>query len=131
MKTTLFTLLLFLSCNLMGQIDPRMEAFLDTAAYEISEAHEFGLEGIIFTDKDYINAKIDKRIVELWDEYVLEFMNDSILAYPTIEDHALGVWVGVDQYGRDLRLSTSKPEWIHPTPTLPYFMEFIRRKTTN
>lgn len=122
---------LFLSINLMGQIDPKMESFLDSATYEIAEGELWGLDGISFTAKDYICAKIDKRVVELWDEYVLEFMNDSILSYPTIVDHASGVWVGVDQYGRDLRLSTSKPEWIHPTPTLPDFMDIIRCKIAN
>lgn len=131
MKTTLTIIILFLSINLMGQIDSTSEPKLDTTLMVIYDDYYNDDVYVEFNFKAYVDSKIDKRIVELWDEYVLEFMNDSILSYPTIVDHASGVWVGVDQYGRDLRLSTSKPEWIHPTPTLPDFMDFIRCKIAN
>jgi hypothetical protein len=130
MKTTLFTFLLFLSVNLMGQIDPRMEAFLDTAAYEISEAHEFGLEGIIFTNKDYINAKIDKRIMELWKEYQVECWNDSTLLkhqhyMPEGEKYCI-----VDY--ECLNTNHYKDYWVHKDPNnLTDFMLFIERKITD
>lgn len=119
MKTTLFTFLLFLSCNLMGQIDPRMESFLDTATYEISEAHEFGLEGIVFTNKDYINAKIDKRIMGLWKEYQIKCRNDSTVRY---EDCSRNDGSLVGCYREII---------IYKKPTFEGFMLFIEHKITN
>lgn len=115
----------------MGQIDPRMEAFLDTAAYEISEAHEFGLEGIIFTNKDYINAKIDKRIMELWKEYQVECWNDSTLGKFYVDPN-IRTEVAPGIYSTTLMMGHYIDKWYHKDPNnLTDFMLFIERKTTN
>ena len=81
MKTTLFTFLLFLSINLMGQTDSTSEFKLDTTLMVIYDDYYNDDIYVEFNFKDYVDAKIDKRIIELWKEYQVECWNDSTLLW--------------------------------------------------
>jgi hypothetical protein len=117
-----------------NRINPRMEAFLDTATYEIYEAHEFDLEGIVFTNKDYINAKIDKRIMELWKEYQVECWNDSTFSHYIVYDPFGNWWFNSSRLSDEDRTYASKVVVVYQhkhTNDLSDFMLFIERKTTS
>lgn len=69
-----------------------------------------------FSLKDYIDDKIDKRIIELWKEYQIECRNDSTVRYEDCSRND-GSLVGCYR-----RIVTYKK------PTFEGFLLFIERK---
>ena len=132
MKPLLFTISLFLTVSVSGQIDPNAEAELDTTAMCINK-DDYGYEWIEFRFKDYIDAKIDKRIIVLWREYDIECWNDSTLKHTHVPQWNDPCYAqrGNLAHGYYYELVCTNPDhftWVHKEPTLPGFMEFIERK---
>ena len=131
MKTTLFTLLLFLSVNLMGQTDSTSEFKLDTTLMVIYDDYYNDDIYVEFNFKDYVDAKIDKRIIELWKEYQVECWNDSTLGKFYVDPN-IRTEVAPGIYSTTLMMGHYIDKWYHKDPNnLTDFMLFIERKITN
>jgi hypothetical protein len=130
MKTTLFTLLLFLSVNLMGQTDSTSESKLDTTLMVIYDDYYNDDIYVELNFKDYINTKIDKRIIELWKEYQVECWNDSTLGKFYVDPNTT-TEIAPGFYSTTLMMGYYIDKWYHKEPTLIDFMQFIERKTTD
>ena len=131
MKTTLFTFLLFLSINLMGQTDSTSEFKLDTTLMVIYDDYYNDDIYVEFNFKDYVDAKIDKRIIELWKEYQVECWNDSTLGKFYVDPNTR-TEVAPGIYSTTLMMGHYIDKWYHKDPNnLTDFMLFIERKITN
>ena len=134
MKTTLFTLLLFLSVNLMGQTDSTSESKLDTTLMVIYDDYYNDDIYVEFNFKDYVDAKIDKRIIELWKEYQVECWNDSTFSHYIVYDPFGNWWFNSSSLSDEDRTYASKVVVVYqhkPTNDLSDFMLFIERKITD
>jgi hypothetical protein len=115
MKTTIL-LILVLACQVVnGQMSEEIEAYMDTTKYNLFGMEELGS----FTNKEYIELKVVKLIVNSWDEYSIHCDFDSSKSVPR----------RCSYYGHDYcGLSHYQVIFVHTEPTLPGFMAYLKRK---
>lgn len=118
---------LFLSINLMGQIDSTSESKLDTTLMVIYDDYYNDDVYVEFNFKAYVDSKVDKRIIELWKEYQSLCKSDT----------GSFMWHDYEYFTTQTRehmviYKREDGRWFyHKKPTLEGFMQFIERKTHN
>lgn len=118
---------LFLSINLMGQIDSTSESKLDTTLMVIYDDYYNDDVYVEFNFKAYVDSKIDKRIVELWEEYQIECKSDT----GSLMWHQFEFLSAETREHMVMYKTINGRSFYHRKPTLEGYMLFIKRKITS